>query len=64
MQELIYLLKESFELFVKMRWQKRIEKECDKYNRLNKKANMQGRVVNELVKRYNEIYSENLKGEQ
>lgn len=55
------LLKKSFELFVKMRWLKTINKETDKYKKLTEKSNRQLYVVNALLKRYHEIYGEDLR---
>lgn len=55
------LIKETFEIMVKLRWLKTIDKEVDKYNKLNNKANRQAAVVNELVKKYNSIYGDNIK---
>lgn len=52
------LIKETFELFVKKMWLKRIATEADKYNRINGKANRQARLVHALVNRYNEIYKD------
>lgn len=53
------LIKEVFDLWVRKRWLKTIDKECDEYNKLNAKLRRQGYVVNKLVDRYNEIYKEN-----
>ena len=55
------LLKQRFELFVKMRWLKTISKETDKYKKLQEKTNRQLYVVNELIKVYREKYGENLR---
>ena len=55
------LLKKRFELFVKMRWLKTINKETDKYKKLKEKSNRQLCVVNALLKRYLEIYGEDLR---
>ena len=55
------LLKESFELFCKNNWLRTIDKECDRYNKLKSKLNRQQSVVNELMKRYKELYSEDLR---
>ena len=55
------LLKRRFELFVKMRWLKTINKETDKYQKLTEKSNRQLYVVNELIKEYQKIYGENLR---
>lgn len=55
------LLKQRFELFVKMRWLKTISKETDKYKKLQEKTNRQLYVVNELLKAYREKYGENLR---
>lgn len=38
-------------------WLRKIDKSVEKYNRLNHKTNRQGRVVNALIARYNEIYA-------
>lgn len=55
------LLKRSFELFVKKRWLKTIDKECDKYNKIKSKLSRQQYVVNALLERYKEIYGEDLR---
>ena len=54
------LLKRSFELFVKKRWLKTIDKECDKYNKIKSKLSRQQYIVNALLERYKEIYGEDL----
>ena len=55
------LLKRSFELFVKKKWLKTIDKECDKYNKLKSKLSRQQYVVNSLLEEYNKIYGEDLR---
>lgn len=55
------LLKEEFELFVRMRWLKAIDKETDKYRKLIYKSNRQLHVVKALLKKYFEIYGEDLR---
>ena len=55
------LLKQSFELFVKKRWLKTIDKECDKYNKIKSKLSRQQYVVNSLLEEYKKIYSEDLR---
>ena len=55
------LLKQSFELFVKNRWLKTIDKECDKYNKIKSKLSRQQYVVNSLLAEYKKIYGENLR---
>lgn len=55
------LLKERFELFCKNNWLKTIDKECDKYNQLKSKLNRQQYIVNALLKKYNELYGEDLR---
>lgn len=52
------LLKQTFDLFVKKRWLKTIDKECDKYNKIKGKLFRQQYVVNALIKEYMEIYGE------
>ena len=54
------LLKKEFELFVRMRWLKTIDKETDKYRKLINKSNRQLHVVKALLKKYFEIYGEDL----
>ena len=54
------LLKQSFELFVKKRWLKTIDKECDKYNKIKSKLSRQQYVVNSLLAEYKKIYGEDL----
>ena len=58
---MIKLFKKRFELFVKMRWLKTINKETDKYKKLTEKSNRQLYVVNALLKRYHEIYGKDLR---
>ena len=55
------LLKRSFELFVKKRWLKTIDKECDKYNKIKSKLSRQQYVVNSLLAEYKKIYGEDLR---
>jgi hypothetical protein len=55
------LLKKEFELFVKMRWLKTINKEIENYEKLKEKTDRQLYVLNELVKEYRNIYGENLR---
>lgn len=55
------LLKQNFDLFIKKRWLKTIDKECDKYIKLTKKSNRQLHIVNALLKRYQELYGEDLR---
>lgn len=55
------LLKRSLELFVKNRWLKTIDKECDKYNKIKSKLSCQQYVVNSLLEEYKKIYGEDLR---
>lgn len=55
------LLKRSFELFVKKRWLKIIDKECNKYNKIKSKLSRQQYVVNSLLAEYKKIYGEDLR---
>lgn len=55
------LLKKRFELFVKMRWLKTINKETNKYKKLEEKSNRQLYVVNALLKEYHKKYDEDLR---
>lgn len=56
MAELIHLIKESFELSVKMRWLKEIEKATHKRQKLYEDYQRQGFVISELVKEFNKRY--------
>ena len=55
------LLKRSFELFVKKRWLKIIDKECNKYNKIKSKLYRQQYVVNSLLAEYKKKYGEDLR---
>lgn len=55
------LLKQSFELFVKNRWLKTIDKECNKYNKTKSKLSRQQYVVNSLLAEYKKKYGEDLR---
>lgn len=54
------LLKRSFELWVEKRWLREIERSADRHKKLVLKANCEYKVLEALVKRYNEIYDQNL----
>lgn len=58
---MVELLKQSFELCVKKRWLKIIDKECNKYNKLKSKLFRQQYVVNSLIAEYKKIYGEDLR---
>lgn len=55
------LLKRRFELFVKMRWLKAIDKETNKYKKLTEKSNRQLYVLNEFLKEYHKKYGQDLR---
>lgn len=61
MKELIELLKVSYEISVKMRWLKMIDKENSKYRKLWEKAHRQRFIIDELVKEYKEKFGEDLR---
>lgn len=52
------LLKRSFELWVKMRWLKTIDKEIKKRRKYFFKYKRQEYVVNKLVEEYNNLYAD------
>lgn len=52
------LIKKSFDLWVKKRWLKMIDKEADKYNKIEAKRKRQAYIVHSLYKRYKELYPE------
>lgn len=58
---MVELLKRSFDLWVKKRWLKAIEKETDKCNKLSKKILRQKYVLNSLLAEYMKIYGEDLR---
>lgn len=58
---MVELLKKAFELSVKKRWLKTIDKECDKYNKIKSKLSRQQYVVNSLFEEYKKIYGEDLR---
>lgn len=55
------LFKKSIELFIKTRWLKKIDKECDEYIKLKRCLKIQNKIVNDLIKKYEDIYGENLR---
>ena len=64
-EQLKKYINEAFELIVKEHWLKAINKEVDKYNRINqkrnklgKKLNLQSKLINALIDRYNELYKD------
>ena len=55
-EEMKKILKERFDLWIKMRWLKAINKEVDKYNKISNKAKRQSYVVHSMWRRFNELY--------
>ena len=55
------LLKQAFKLFVKKKWLKIIDKECDKYKKIKSKLFRQQYVVNSLLAEYKKKYGEDLR---
>ena len=60
MQKLKELIKQSFELNVKKRWLKEIDRAVDRYKKAHAKANREHYVMNKLIEEYNKIYGEDL----
>lgn len=59
------MIKKSFDLWVRMRWLKIIEKETKKRDKLLSRYNRQKYVVSEMLKEYFKLYPDMLsKGEQ
>ena len=57
------LIKKRFDIWVRMRWLKTIEKETDKRNKLYEKYNRQQYVVSNLVQEFCALYPDTkLKG--
>jgi hypothetical protein len=64
MIELKEMIKKSFDLWVKMRWLKTIDKEVKKRRKYFFKFKRQEYVVNKLVEEYNNLYADSkFKGE-
>lgn len=62
MEKLKQFIKESFEMRVKMRWLKEIDRAVTKYKKTYAKATREHAVMQALIKRYNELYNDNLGG--
>ena len=58
------LLKETIDLWRKMRWLKLINKECDKYQKLKSTLSKQQFIVNALIEAYSKVYGEDLRKPQ
>lgn len=58
MSELKEMIKKSFDLWVKMRWLKTIDKEVKKRTKYFFKFKRQEYVVNKLVEEYNNLYAD------
>ena len=61
-QKLKELIKRSFELSVKKRWLKEIDRAVDRYKKAANKAARERYVFNKLIEEYNKIYNENIGG--
>ena len=55
------LMKRSFDLWVKKRRLKEIDRAIDKYNKTYAKATREHYVVNKLIEEYKKIYGEDLR---
>ena len=60
MQKFKELCKRSFDLWVKKRWLKEIDRAVDRYKKTYAKADREHYVMQALIRRYNEIYNDNL----
>ena len=58
------MLKSTFDLLVKMRWLKMIDKECNKYTKLKKKLSAQQFIVKALIEAYLKVYDEDFRKPQ
>ena len=56
MEKLKQLIKESFELWVKKRWLKELNRSLDSYNKSNAKARRDYYVLQVMLNEYNERY--------
>ena len=64
MEKFKELLKRSFDLWVKRRWLNEINRSVNRYNKYKDKAAREQYVLNSLIKEYNKIYHEDLRGEK
>ena len=55
------IIKDFAAVITKTRWLKNINREIDKYNKLKEKTKLQQNLVNTLVKKYHQIYGEDLR---
>ena len=55
------LIKREFNYFCKKRWLHKISKEADKWVRIKNELDAQYYYINRIIKRYNELFDENLK---
>jgi hypothetical protein len=53
-------IKRLYNIWGKLRWLKRIDREMDRYNRLKHKMNRQQYVIKQLADGYYEAYGEKL----
>lgn len=58
------LLKETFNLWVKMRWLKTIDKETNKYNKIEAKRKRQAHIIHSLLEEYTKIYGNSCRKEE
>ena len=62
MEKLKQLIKESFELLVKKRWLKEIDRAVDRYNKAKTEADYERYVIAVLLEKYKNKYGEDLRG--
>lgn len=55
------LLKRTFELWVKKRWLKEIDRAVDRYKKAHDKATRERYVMNSLLEEYKKLYGEELR---
>ena len=61
MEKLKELFKRSFDLWVKKRWLKEIDRAVDRYKKTYAKATREHYVMNKLIEEYKKIYGEDLR---
>ena len=64
MEKLKQLIKESFDMHVKMRWLKEIDRATDRYKKTYAKAAREHAVMQALIKEYNKLYNDTLGGDK
>lgn len=58
---ILQLIKDWHDIGKKLKFLRRVSRECDKYKRLAEEAERQGRIVDTLIDEYKQLYGEDLR---